>query len=60
MITRLNREFVQALRAPDVQKMLAERNYDVVASTPQEFSQVIEQGLREYGKLIRDAGIKPD
>jgi tripartite-type tricarboxylate transporter receptor subunit TctC len=60
VIARLNREFVQALRAPDVQKLLAERNYDVVASTPQEFSQVIEQGLREYGKLIRDAGIKPD
>jgi tripartite-type tricarboxylate transporter receptor subunit TctC len=60
VIARLNREFVQALRAPDVQKLLAERNYDVVASTPQEFSQVIEQGLREYGKLIRDAVIKPD
>jgi tripartite-type tricarboxylate transporter receptor subunit TctC len=60
VIARLNQEFVKALRAPDVQKLLAERNYDVVASTPQEFARVIEQGLREYGKLIRDANIKPD
>jgi tripartite-type tricarboxylate transporter receptor subunit TctC len=60
VIARLNQEFVKALRAPDVQKQLAERNYDVVASTPQEFARVIEQGLREYGKLIRDANIKPD
>ena len=60
IIAYLNAEFVKALKAPDVQKKLMERNFEVVASTPEAFGKVIEEDLLQYQKLIRDLHIETD
>ena len=33
---------------------------EIVASTPEEFAQIIQSELKTYGKLIRDANIQAD
>ena len=60
VVARLNKAFVEALKSPDIARVLTERNFVVVASTPSELARTIEEGLASYRKLIRETGIKPD
>ncbi len=60
IIERLHQEVAKALSAPDVQQMLAEKNYEVVKSTPAEFAKVIATDLAVYSKVVKEAGIQPD
>jgi tripartite-type tricarboxylate transporter receptor subunit TctC len=60
VIARLNHEIVRALTTPEVKKQLQDRNFDVVASTPDAFAKVITDDLAAYTKLVREAGIKAD
>jgi hypothetical protein len=39
----VNQEFVHALNAPEVRKQLQDRNFDVVASSPEAFAQTIAE-----------------
>lgn len=60
IVERLNQEIVKVLSAPEVQQQLADRNFDVVKSTPQEFAKVIERDVAQFGKIVKEFGIKPD
>jgi len=60
IIDRLNQEITKALSAPDVRQQLVEKNFDVIKSSPQEFTKIIEKDLALYGRLIKESNIKPD
>ena len=45
IIARLNAEFTRALQGEEMRRRFAERNMDVVASTPDGFAQVIDRDL---------------
>jgi tripartite-type tricarboxylate transporter receptor subunit TctC len=60
VIDRLNAEIVAAANAPDVRARLVEQGYDVEASSPARLGESIREGLAKMGKVIREAGIKPD
>jgi tripartite-type tricarboxylate transporter receptor subunit TctC len=58
IITLLQREIAHAITLPDMKERLATLGYEPVASTPEEFAQVIKDELDTWGKVIRAAGIK--
>ena len=61
VIKRLHDEVVQALKSPDViQRLVTEGGNDLVGNTPEEFARQIRSDLALYGKLIKDANIKPE
>jgi tripartite-type tricarboxylate transporter receptor subunit TctC len=60
IVERLHAEVVKAVNSPDIHKRLVEQGYDVEASTPARLSESIRDGLAKMGKVIREAGIKPD
>jgi len=48
------------MRQKDVQERVAALGFDVVASTPEQFSAQIRAELDKWGKVIKAAGIKAD
>jgi tripartite-type tricarboxylate transporter receptor subunit TctC len=60
IIDLLQREIAKIVATPDMKARLAELGLDPVASSPQEFSARITAEIVSWGKVIRDANIKPE
>ena len=58
IVDRYNRELVKILNAPDVHKRLTEIQFEVVASTPEQFAEYIRWETPRWAKVIRDTGAK--
>lgn len=50
----------RTLDYPEVKQRLNDRGFDVVASSPEEFTQFVRGESDKLGKLIREAGLKPE
>jgi len=51
---------VKALRDPDITAKLETMGLGVVANTSEEFSEQVRKEFEQRGKLIQQAGIKPE
>jgi len=60
IIDRLNAAFAQALAAPDMKEKFMLQGLEPRATTPAEFSTLIEKEIAKWSKVVRDAGIKAD
>jgi tripartite-type tricarboxylate transporter receptor subunit TctC len=60
IVLRLNRGVVRALAEATVKEQLVSRGFDIVASTPDAFAAFLTQESDVAGRLVRDAGIKPE
>jgi tripartite-type tricarboxylate transporter receptor subunit TctC len=60
ILDKLYTEAKAALAEPKVVEGLGKLGLTVVASTPQEFSALIQRETDSWAKVIKDAGIKPD
>ncbi|MFM9971972.1 MAG: Bug family tripartite tricarboxylate transporter substrate binding protein [Burkholderiales bacterium] len=60
VITRLNTEFVKAMKSPDVFKLFGDLGLDVITSTPAELAKLGIDDTARLGKMVRDAGAKAD
>ena len=59
VIERLNGEFTKALNAQDVRAKLAQVDLEASPTTPAEAAKFVRAEYERWGKVIRDAGIKP-
>jgi len=55
----LNAALVRALAAPEVKDGFAKGIYEAVSSTPEQLGALTRQSYDEWGKIIRELGIKP-
>ena len=60
IIERLNREFAAVLALPDTRERFTAAGSTITGGTPEQFLEYWKSELAKYGKLIRDAGIKPE
>jgi tripartite-type tricarboxylate transporter receptor subunit TctC len=60
VIDVLHRELVRAFNAPDVKAQVTATGSYIAADTPEEFAAFIRAENQKWGKVIRDANIKPD
>ena len=60
IITRLNRELVKALRAPDVVARLENEGAEIIGNTPEEAAAIVRADLDKWADVIKRSGIKPD
>ena len=60
IVSRLQAETVKGMRAPDTLEMLGKQGFDVVASSPVEFSAWIRAEQAKWSKVIRTSGATPD
>jgi tripartite-type tricarboxylate transporter receptor subunit TctC len=60
LVTRLNKEIVTALNAPDVLSKLNANGMAVLGGTPADFKALMEDGIGRYGAIIKAAGVQPE
>ena len=57
---KIHQAMQRTLETPEVRKTLADRGFDVQASSPEEFLRFVRAESDKLGKLIRDSGIQVD
>lgn len=57
VVEKLNRDIVQVLREPDVVSSFRNQGVAVVASTPEEFTNLVQSEIAKWTQLIREAHI---
>jgi len=60
IIDRYYSELVRVLRTPEITQRLADLQFEVVASTPEQFAEYIRWETPRWAKVIRDTGAKPN
>jgi len=58
VITRVHRDMVRTLQAPEVRDKLVEGGFEIMASTPEEFLRFARAESERLGKVIREANLK--
>ena len=56
----LHRELVKAYNSPDVKNQVMNTGSEVAADSPEEFAAFVRSEGAKWGKVIRDANIKPE
>jgi tripartite-type tricarboxylate transporter receptor subunit TctC len=60
VIDKLSTEILKALKNPDSVKKLADLGAVVVASTPQQYAENIQQNLQKFSKAVKVSGARVD
>ena len=60
IVTKLNAALRKVIDSPDVQARFKNVGFEGFSSTPQELGDYIKTEIAEWGKMAKDAGIKPD
>lgn len=60
VILRLNNAFAKALAAPGVAEQLLKGGVEPGGSTPEEFAAIVKSDVVKYGRVVREANIKPE
>jgi len=60
LIARINRDTQKALQHPDVVERFASQGVETAGSTPEEFGRFLKLEIDRWGKIVKQAGIKPE
>ncbi|MBI2317506.1 MAG: tripartite tricarboxylate transporter substrate binding protein [Betaproteobacteria bacterium] len=60
IIGRLNAEANRVIGLAEVKERLRSQFYEPIGGTPEKFAEVIRADIERYGKVVREAGIKPE
>jgi len=60
IIARLHKEISEIQDMPEMQKQFAAEGADVVRMSPTEFAAYIASELAKWGRVVKEAGIKPE
>jgi tripartite-type tricarboxylate transporter receptor subunit TctC len=60
IVAKLHKGVVAALQDKSVKELFIASGAEPVGNTPQEFSALVKSEIVKWGKVVRDAGIKPE
>ena len=58
IVNQVNRELANIYRQPNVTKRFNDQGVEVIASTPEEFSKLLQSEVTKWSKLIKEANIR--
>jgi tripartite-type tricarboxylate transporter receptor subunit TctC len=59
IVAKLNAESVAALKVPDAKEKMAAQGLFVTANAPGPFDDFVKKEIVRWGKIVKDAGVKP-
>ena len=59
IVNKISSEIARALKTTEVQERLVSTGAEAVESSPAEFTKFLEKETLRWGKVLREAGIKP-
>jgi len=60
IIDRYNREIIKILNQPDIRKRLLEMEFEMIASTPRQFSEWIQTEIARWSVVVKSTGTKAE
>jgi tripartite-type tricarboxylate transporter receptor subunit TctC len=60
IVSRVNQEVVRALKQPDVRDGFLNSGFEIIGSTPEEFTATIKSEMAKWAKVFKEAGIQPN
>ena len=60
IVTKLNGALRQVIDSPDIQTKFKNVGFEGFSSTPRELGDYMKAEIVDWGKMVKDAGIKPD
>ena len=58
VVSKIAGDVRRTLALPDIRQRVTDLGFDVIASTPEQFSAQIKREIERWGKVVKDAGIK--
>ncbi|HYC47348.1 MAG TPA: tripartite tricarboxylate transporter substrate binding protein [Burkholderiales bacterium] len=60
IVTRLNTEIVRIVRSPEVREQLLKQGAESYATSPEEFTKVVQRDVAKWAKVIKASGATPN
>lgn len=60
VLSKLSENLRKVMRAPDLSERFTREGVDIVASTPEQFSQHLKSELQKWSKLVKERGMRAD
>ena len=60
IVAKLNAEMVKALNLPDVRQRLSSQGAEAIGNTPEQFDALIKSEIRNWARVIKEAGLRVD
>ena len=60
IVNRLNADIVRIVRSPEVRELLLKQGAESYATTPEEFTKVVQRDVAKWAKVVKASGAKPD
>ena len=60
VVDRLHKEIVAAIASPDTADALSKAGAEPITCTPAELAAMVKDGVAKYGKVVKQAGVKPE
>jgi len=57
IVRKLHAEVAKAMMSPDMKARIEDQGFNIIVSSPQEFSEKIKRDVAKWGKVIKDANI---
>jgi tripartite-type tricarboxylate transporter receptor subunit TctC len=60
IVSRLNKEVMQALSSPDVIEKLQAQGAQLLKSTPEEYARYLDKELTRWEQVVKSSGVQAD
>ncbi len=60
IVTRLNTEIVRIVRSPDVRELFLKQGTEAFATSPEEFTKIVERDVAKWAKMVKASGARPE
>jgi len=60
IVDKLNGEVIRIMKLPESKERMANVGFEIVASSPAEFAQLIREEIPKWTKVVREAGIRAE
>ena len=60
IVTRLNTEIVRIVRSPEVRELFLKQGAESYATSPEEFTRVVQRDVAKWAKVVKASGARPD
>jgi tripartite-type tricarboxylate transporter receptor subunit TctC len=59
IIDKLNKAIAEALKTPEMEKLLTEQGIEPAGNSPEEFARLMHADIEKWIRVCREAGVKP-